>query len=116
MLTLTGKARRWEPRPLRLRLFAIAGRLTRGSRRLPLRLAQNWPRAADITAAITSPASHPIRLTSRYSPNDEEGETQGPWNPADPARQPGHRARPEPEITHQPDRSGHHIRNAKDRG
>jgi len=53
MLALTGKARRWEPRRLRLRLFAIAGQLARGSRRPRLRLAQNWPRAADITAAIT---------------------------------------------------------------
>jgi hypothetical protein len=53
MLALTGKARCWEPRRLRLRLFAIAGRLARGGRRLRLRLAQNWPWAADITAAIT---------------------------------------------------------------
>jgi hypothetical protein len=116
MHTLTGKARRWEPRPLRLRLFAIAGRLTRGSRRLPLRLAQNWPRAADITAAITSPASHPIRLTSRYSPNDEEGETQGPWNPTHPARQPGSQARPNAEIRPQASASARHPMSAKDRG
>jgi DDE family transposase len=52
MLALTGKARRWEPKRLRLRMFAIAGRLARTSRRLRLRLAQNWPWAADITAAI----------------------------------------------------------------
>ena len=32
---------------------AAAGRLARTSRRLRLRLAQNWPWAADITAAIT---------------------------------------------------------------
>ena len=41
MLALTGKARRCEPRRLRLRLFAIAGQLARGSRRPRLRLAQN---------------------------------------------------------------------------
>ena len=52
MLTLTGKARRWEPRRLRLRLFAVAGRLARGSRRLRLRLAQNWPWASGSTTAI----------------------------------------------------------------
>jgi hypothetical protein len=53
MLALTGTAaRRWEPKRLRLRLFTIAGRLARGSRRLRLRLAQNWPWAADITAAV----------------------------------------------------------------
>jgi hypothetical protein len=53
MLALAGKARRWEPKRLRLRLFAIAGRLVRGSRRLRLRLAENWPWAADITVGIT---------------------------------------------------------------
>ncbi len=52
MLALTGKARRWEPKRLRLRLLAIAGRLACGSRRLRLRLAENWPWAADITATI----------------------------------------------------------------
>jgi hypothetical protein len=52
MLALTGTARRWEPRRLRLRLFTIAGRLARGSRRLRLRLTQNWPWATDITTAI----------------------------------------------------------------
>jgi hypothetical protein len=30
----------------------VAGRIVRGSRRLLLRLAQNWPWAAGITAAI----------------------------------------------------------------
>ena len=53
MLALTGTARRWEPKRLRLRLLAVVGRLARGSRRLRLRLAQNWPWATDITAAIT---------------------------------------------------------------
>ena len=45
-------ARRWEPKRLRLRLFAVAGRLARSGRRLRLRLAERWPWAADITAAI----------------------------------------------------------------
>ena len=53
MLALTGKARRWEPKRLRLRLFAVAGRLASGGRRLRLRLAERWPWAADVTAAIT---------------------------------------------------------------
>jgi hypothetical protein len=53
MLALTGKARRWEPKRLRLRLFAVAGRLARGGRRLRLRLAERWPWAADIAAAVT---------------------------------------------------------------
>jgi hypothetical protein len=59
MLALTGKARRWEPRRLRLRLFAVAGRFARGSRRLRLRLALHWPWAADITAAVTRLQSIP---------------------------------------------------------
>jgi hypothetical protein len=53
MLALTGPARRWEPKRLRLRLFTVAGRLVRGSRRLRLRLAARWPWAHQITAAIT---------------------------------------------------------------
>ncbi len=53
MLALTGPARRWEPKRLRLRLFFTAGRIVRGSRRVRLRLAQHWPWAREITAAIT---------------------------------------------------------------
>ena len=53
MLALTGTARRWEPKKLRLRLFSVAGRLVRGGRRLRLRLAARWAWTADITAALT---------------------------------------------------------------
>jgi hypothetical protein len=53
MLALAGEARRWEPKRLRLRLFAVAGHLVRGGRRLRLRLGQHWPWADQITAAIT---------------------------------------------------------------
>jgi hypothetical protein len=53
MLALDGPARRWEPKRLRLRLLAVAGRLVRGSRRLRLRLAARWPWATQITAAIS---------------------------------------------------------------
>ena len=53
MLALPGAARRWEPKRLRLRIFAVAGRLARSGRRLRLRLAKRWPWAADITAATT---------------------------------------------------------------
>ena len=54
MLALTGTARRWEPKRLRLRIFAVAGRLARGGRRLRLRLASTWPWAGQITTAMTS--------------------------------------------------------------
>jgi hypothetical protein len=53
MLALAGQARRWEPKRLRLRLFAVAGQLARGGRRLRLRLAESWPWTPEITAAIT---------------------------------------------------------------
>ena len=53
MLALAGQARRWEPKRLRLRIFAVAGRLVRGGRRVRLRLAESWRWAPQITAAIT---------------------------------------------------------------
>ena len=53
MLALEGKARRWETKQLRLRLFSAAGRLIRGARRLRLRIAATWPWATQITTAIT---------------------------------------------------------------
>jgi hypothetical protein len=53
LLALAGGARRWEPKRLRLRLFSVAGRLARSGRRLRLRLAERWPWAAEITAAVT---------------------------------------------------------------
>jgi Transposase DDE domain group 1 len=52
MLALAGQARRWEPKRLRLRVLAVAGRLARGGRRLRLRLAERWPWAGEITAAV----------------------------------------------------------------
>ncbi len=53
MLALTGPARRWEPKRLRLRLYSAAGRLVRGGYRLRLRLAARWPWATQITASIS---------------------------------------------------------------
>ena len=52
LLALTGTARRWEPKRLRLRVFAVAGRLVRGGRRLRLRLAERWPWAFEVSAAV----------------------------------------------------------------
>ena len=45
--------RRWEPKRLRPRVFAVAGRLARSGRRLRLRLAGRWPWAGDITVTAT---------------------------------------------------------------
>jgi hypothetical protein len=47
-------ARRWEPKRLRLRLFSIAGRLARTSRRTILHLSRHAPWANLLTAAITT--------------------------------------------------------------
>jgi hypothetical protein len=54
MLALSGDARRWEPKRLRLRLFSAAGRLVRGGRRLRLRLAGRWAWAGTTTAAAAT--------------------------------------------------------------
>jgi Transposase DDE domain group 1 len=53
MLALAGDARRWEPKRLRLRLFSAVGRLASSGRRLRLRLAERWPWAGELTAAVT---------------------------------------------------------------
>ena len=115
MIALAGDARRWEPKRLRLRLFSIAGRLVRGGRRLRLRLAERWPWANEVTAAIARLQALP-RLTSRNTPTNRKEKPRGPWNPARPARQPDSPARQAPEITHQPNNSGQHASDAKDRG
>ena len=83
LIALAGQARRREPKRLRLRLFSVAGRLARSGRRLRLRLAQRWPWAADITAAIARlqacrPADQPERT------HDTEGGNQGTVEPRPP--------------------------------
>ncbi|MFF4830171.1 IS1380 family transposase [Streptomyces sp. NPDC001312] len=59
MLALTGKARLWEPRRLRLRLFTAAGQLVTTGRRRILRLARHWPWTSHITAALDQLAQLP---------------------------------------------------------
>ncbi|MER7684970.1 IS1380 family transposase [Streptomyces sp. NPDC097610] len=53
MLALTGKARLWEPRRLRLRLFSAAAQLVTTCRRRHLRFARHWPWTDVITGALT---------------------------------------------------------------
>ena len=74
MLALTGKARRWEPRRLRLRLFSAAAQ-TRHHRpppappiRPPLALDRRDRSAIDRLARPTEP-----RLTSDSHPDEQEG-------------------------------------------
>ncbi len=116
MLALAGAARRWEPRRLRLRIFSIAGRLASSGRRLRLRLAERCPGPA------RSPPQPPACKPSR--PADQPGlprqprkdKPPGPVEPRLPARQPASQGRPHAENQLQPNTSGHHITDAKDRG
>lgn len=59
MLALTGQARRWEPRRLRLRLFSAAAQLINTGRRRHLRFARHWPWTDIITSAIERLAALP---------------------------------------------------------
>lgn len=52
LLTLTGAARLWEPRRLRLRLFSTTAQLVTTGRRRILRLARHWPWTDVITDAL----------------------------------------------------------------
>jgi hypothetical protein len=52
LLALTGQARRWEPRRLRLRLFSAAAQLVTTGRRRILRLTRHWPWSSVITDAL----------------------------------------------------------------
>jgi hypothetical protein len=59
MLALTGKARLWEPRRLRFRLFTAAAQLVTTGRRRILRLARHWPWTDEITTALAQLALLP---------------------------------------------------------
>ena len=60
MLALTGTdARVWEPKRLRLRLFSIAGRITRRSRKTRLHLSAHAPFGQLITAGLARLTEHP---------------------------------------------------------
>ncbi|MFF4309894.1 IS1380 family transposase [Streptomyces sp. NPDC001507] len=52
MLALSGAARRWEPKRLRLRLFSATAQLVTTGRRRWLRLARHWPWTHVITTAF----------------------------------------------------------------
>jgi hypothetical protein len=52
MLALTGDARRWEPKRLRLRLFSAAAQPVTTGRRHYLRLTTHWPWTTVITTAM----------------------------------------------------------------
>lgn len=52
-------ARSWEPKRLRLRIFAVAGRLITSGRRRTLRISRRWPWAALITTGYAAIAAYP---------------------------------------------------------
>ncbi len=52
-------ARTWEPKKLRLRLLAVAGRIIRTGRRRVLRISQRWPWAELITSGHQQLAAYP---------------------------------------------------------
>jgi hypothetical protein len=61
-LLLTGDLATAEPKTLRYRLLHVAARLTRGARRLRLRIQASWPWATQLAAAFT-------RLTALPTPS-----------------------------------------------
>jgi Transposase DDE domain group 1 len=63
-LSLSRPLRVAEPKTLRLRLLAIAGRLTRSGRRTQLRLDRRWPWAATVAAAVARCAPSPTPANS----------------------------------------------------
>ena len=59
-LLLHGDLAKAEPKTLRYRLLHVAARLTRGQRRLWLRIQRSWPWARDLAAAFASLAALPV--------------------------------------------------------
>ena len=59
MLALTGTARPWEPRRLRLHLLSAGAQLVTTARRQHLKFARHWPWTDVITEAIQRLATPP---------------------------------------------------------
>jgi hypothetical protein len=59
-LLLSGELAKAEPKTLRYRLLHVAARLTRGQRRLWLRIQRTWPWARDLAAAFALLAALPV--------------------------------------------------------
>jgi hypothetical protein len=62
-LLLDGAQSTAEPKTLRYRLLHVAARLTRGQRRLWLRLQHGWPWARDLSAAFTRLHALPVPIS-----------------------------------------------------
>jgi hypothetical protein len=116
LLTLTGTARRREPKRLRLRCSQSPGGA--GPREPPP--AAQARRAMDLGwrghRRDHPRASPPVRPISPNATTTRGKRTPGPWNPVHPARQPGNQAKPRPENHPPADTPGQDVRDAKGRG
>jgi Transposase DDE domain group 1 len=97
MLALTGRARRREPRKLRLRVFSAAGRIVRGGCGSGSASRPGGP--GQTRSSPASPGSRPSRPADQAPDvsSTRKGHPAGPWNPARSARQPGSQADRRPE-------------------
>jgi len=59
-VALPAAAALYEPKRLRLRILAVAGRLVRAGRRTTLKIDPNWPWATTITLAHTRLRALPV--------------------------------------------------------
>jgi len=60
LLTTDPELHRAEPKTLRYRLLHVAARITRGQRKVFLRLAEHWPWALALAKAFTAPRQIPL--------------------------------------------------------
>ncbi len=77
VLLLDGELSVAEPKKLRYRILHVAARITRGGRRLRLRISATWPWRHELAAAFNRLAAlpRPRQLTRR----PRAPSTQGPW-------------------------------------
>lgn len=69
VLLLDGELAAVEPKRLRYRLLHVAARLTRGGRRLRLRISQTWPWRHELAAAYNRLATLPVPPAGQKTPD-----------------------------------------------
>jgi hypothetical protein len=72
-LLLHGHLAKAEPKTLRYRLLHVAARLTRGQRRLWLRIQHSWPWAHDLAAAFARLVALPVPDRLAFQPDTTSG-------------------------------------------
>jgi hypothetical protein len=73
-LLLHGDLAKAEPKALRYRLLHVAARLTRGQRRVWLRIQRTWPWARDLASAFARLAQLPVPPVDLQARHDERRE------------------------------------------